>query len=68
MGKHFNKFCCQQGPCFGRDNDDKTRCKILNSTYPEGKKCPFQKPVREITRGRYYPYNKLYVGREEDLE
>lgn len=29
-------------------------CMVLDTTYPEGKQCPFCKPTRNITKGKKY--------------
>lgn len=41
------------GDCFARRDG---RCEILTQGLVP---CPFKKPIREITRGIYYPYNPL---------
>ena len=51
--------CNYKGECFARKDG---KCKILNDVYFRSGKCSFQKPVREITNGRFYPANKLYHG------
>ena len=47
--------CVQTGPCFAREDD---KCTILNKQ-PKGK-CAFQKPDKEITKGKKYPWNPNY--------
>ena len=36
-------------------------CGILESSYADGK-CPFCKPMREVTKGKMYPYNPSYFS------
>ena len=47
--------CKEDGACFAKQHN---RCQILNDPKVYGKgTCPFQKPEREVTNGRFYPYN-----------
>lgn len=50
------------------------KCKILTGTFFGGEDCPFAKPVREITKGKRYPFNpreyseKLEYANAQQLE
>ena len=48
--------CVQTGPCFARGEHGK--CTLLQEK-PNGK-CAFQKPDRETTNGKKYPWNPNY--------
>lgn len=48
-------FCADHRPCFARHTNG--LCEILEKSYlNESKPCPFCKPKREYTKGKYYPY------------
>jgi len=55
-------ICYQLGPCHaskvGRGGF--RRCTLLTEGYADGEKCPFQKPVADITDGHKYPYDNHY--------
>ena len=51
--------CDEMRACFGKSKSGK-RCRILTETYQDGK-CPFCKEKRDITDGKYYPYQKNYA-------
>lgn len=59
-----NPTCHDRRKCFAQEQLGRTRkiCTILHATYQEGK-CPFCKPVRDMTDGKAYPRNENYVGR-----
>lgn len=48
-------FVCVCRPCFARENG---KCTLLQKK-PNGK-CAFQKPDRETTNGKKYPWNPNY--------
>lgn len=55
----MNNICREQGECFARLG---RKCTILNSAQGYGRDtCPFRKPEREVTNGRFYPYNPDYT-------
>lgn len=51
--------CNDERVCFGKVRG---RCGVLVSTYPRDKKCPFNKPEREITNGVYYELKRMTHG------
>lgn len=52
--------CNTEGPCFAKKEiSGSMRCVCLHTTYPAGKKCPFQKPERDVTNGKRYPHRDL---------
>ena len=56
--------CKQDGKCFARLGVvGHGRCIILDGTdlYVD-QICPFQKPEKEYTNGKYYPYDPKYKG------
>lgn len=55
----ISPMCYQTGECFARKNG---ACTVLMSTAFKGGKCPFQKPEREITNGKAYPYDPCYAN------
>ena len=49
--------CVESRPCFAKNRESKyVKCRILTSTYPDGK-CPFCKPEMEVTNGKRYPFD-----------
>ncbi len=61
----YKPICWQIGPCFGQDS--KHRCTVLSLTMGV-RKCPFQKPEREVTGGVKYPFFNFGCGYEEIKE
>lgn len=58
VGKMIKDTICKiEGQCFAKRDG---RCEILMITPEEG--CSFQKPVREVTNGKYYAYNPASCG------
>lgn len=58
---NVNQSCKEKGECFAKQYG---RCRILTTTFDYGGgTCPFQKPVRDVTDGRHYPWNPNYSGR-----
>ena len=53
MGSQINPTCDSDKPCFARGNG---RCSILKEV-PFRTPCPFQKPSRDWTKFKHYPYN-----------
>ena len=51
--------CNQKGKCFARSN--RGYCSILEGDPYDAGKCPFQKPLREVTNDVYFPINDNYV-------
>ena len=53
MGSQINPTCDSDKPCFARGHG---RCSILKEV-PHRTPCPFQKPSRDWTKFKHYPYN-----------
>lgn len=55
-------ICKEKGECFARQGlIVHGRCNILTSAQAYGYgTCPFQKPEREVTGGKIYPYDPYY--------
>lgn len=55
-------ICTEKGECFARQGLIKHgRCTILDNAQAYGYgTCPFQKPEREVTKGKVYPYDPYY--------
>ena len=53
MSTAINPTCTNDKPCFARGNG---RRSILREV-PKRTPCPFQKPARDWTRFKHYPYN-----------
>ena len=53
MDNRDNRKCYDTKRCFARKGD---LCICLSEAYAPGT-CPFQKDEREVTKGKYYPYN-----------
>lgn len=55
--------CYERGKCFAQrfdpKNDDIKWCNLLQKGY-RMQKCPFRKPVAEITKGKRYPFDQEY--------
>lgn len=63
-------YCPDSRPCFARifkEGSDIGKCTVLQSVngkfYKEDGECPFCKPKREVTNGKFYPYDPLYGER-----
>ena len=52
------EMCPSDQPCFGKTIIGE--CKVLVTPYKAGT-CPFQKPERDVTKGKRYPYNMDYL-------
>ena len=65
MKKKGNPCSDHSKECFARKYDpfiDQVICSCLTApNYPEGK-CPFAKPRREWTKGKYYPYKEALIN------
>lgn len=48
---------CKEKRCFAHRNG---YCTLLDTPFPEGRDCTFRKPIREVTKGKYYPYDPNY--------
>ena len=51
-----NMTCNDPRKCFAKGPSG--GCSLLIETYPTGVKCPFAKPDRQVTDGKFYPINK----------
>lgn len=59
MTGQFSKSQCQDTRlCFARG--DFGGCYILTDPYKHDRECPFCKPNRAWTKGKYYPVDKRY--------
>lgn len=59
MGCKLNIMECEQkGKCFAKT--ERGYCLILKGEGYEQGKCPFQKPERGVTKGKYFPINENY--------
>lgn len=51
--------CGDSRRCFAKFQDNPAdkfhKCSVLTETYQDGK-CPFAKPARGVTNGKYYPH------------
>ena len=61
MGIPINPTCDSDKPCFARGNG---RCSILKEV-PHRTPCPFQKPARDWTNFKCYPYNPASSAEDE---
>ena len=49
--------CKETEKCFAKRNG---YCILLDTPFAEDKACTFCKPVREVTKGKHYPFDPNY--------
>lgn len=59
QGDEMNLKCFDKRKCFAREDG---RCALLKHIDYKDGKCPFCKPVRDVTNGVKYPINRQYIG------
>ena len=50
--------CIDKRKCFAKRNG---KCVCLIYSYEESGECPFCKPAREVTKGKYYAIKRDYA-------